>query len=180
MSTLSLLTLVLVVVLGIEALVMLVKPHVYRAWLQRFPRDVWSGRILSALALLWAAWLLYDMPLGRFEGWKPLVWPAAIVLGGFVWYYMDELLAPRALGALLLLYPAPVLAAARLHPSPWRVVMSVLAYICVIKGIALLLSPFWFRLGVERFLPSDTTCRLWGSVGAVVSLLLLVLAVAVY
>jgi len=179
-STLRLLTFVLVLVLGLESVIMLGWPRTFRVWMQRFPRDVWSGRVLSGFAVLWAAWVLYDMPMGRFESWKPLVWPAAIVLGGFVWYYMDELLAPRALGALLLLYPAPVLSAARLHPSPWSVVMSVLAYACVLKGMALMLSPFWFRLGVNRFLASDRNCRIWGSLGFGVSLSLLVLAITVY
>jgi len=180
MSTLGWLTLVPVVLIGVQSIIMLVRPAVFRTWLKRFPRDVWSGRLLTALALLWAAWLLQEMALGRFETWKPMIWPAAIALGAFVWYYMDDLLAPRALGALLLLYPAPVLAAARLHPSPWRIVMSLLAYVCVVKGIALLLSPFWFRMAIERFLPSEVTCRAWGVVGVVVSLFLLLLAVAVY
>ncbi|MFU8780264.1 MAG: hypothetical protein ACNA71_04475 [Kiritimatiellia bacterium] len=180
MSTLALLTLVLVGILGIEGFAMLVKPAAFRCWLQRFPRDVWSGRILAALAILWAAFLLYDMSLGRFDAYKPLVWPLAIILTGFVWVYMDELLAPRALGALLLLYPAPVLAAARWHDSSWRVVMSFLAYVCVVKGMALLLSPYWFRMGVERFLATDKRCRLWGGVALAGGLFLLLLAVVVY
>lgn len=180
MSTLGLLTLVLAVLLAVESCALLFAPKQYRVFLQRFPRDTWIGRGLSALAILWAAWLVYNMPLGRFETWQPLVWPAAVGLGGFVWYYMDELLGPRALGALLLLYPAPVLASARLHSSPWSVVMSVIAYVCVVQGIALMLGPYWFRLAVERFLASDKQCRIWGICGMSVSVLLFVLVTLVY
>ena len=180
LSTLGLLTLVLAVLLTIESTALLVTPKRVRGWLQRFPRDIWSGRLLAGFAILWAAWVVYNMPLGRFETWKPLVWPIAILLAGFVWYYMDELLGPRALGALLLLYPAPVLASARLHPSPWSVVMSVLAYVCVVKGMALLLGPYWFRLAVERFLSSDRNCRLWGSAGLTVAVLLYALILFAY
>ncbi len=180
LSTLALLTLVLAILLLIESTALLVTPKRVRIWLERFPRDIWSGRILAAFAVLWAAWLVSEMPLGRFESWKPMVWPLAFVLVGFVWYYMDELLAPRALGALLLLYPAPVLAAARLHPSRWSVVMSVLAYVCVVKGMALLLGPYWFRLSIERFLASDRNCRCWGGVGLALALMLFGLILFAY
>ncbi len=180
MSTLALLTLVLAILLAIESTALLVTPRRVRIWLQRFPRDVWSGRILAALAVLWAAWVVYEMPLGRFESWKPMVWPVAVLLAGFVWYYMDELLAPRALGALLLLYPAPLLAAARWHPSRWSAVVSVLAYLCVVKGLILLLGPYWFRVAVERFLASDRNCRCWGVVGFAIAVMLFGLILFVY
>ena len=180
MSTLALWTLVLAVILAIESMALLVVPERVKVWFQRFPRDVWSGRVLAGIAILWAAWVVHEMPLGRFETWKPMIWPIAIVLGGFVWHYMDELLAPRALGALLLLYPAPVLAAARLHSSPWSVVMSALAYVCVLMGIVLLLGPYWFRLATEQCFPSEERCRIWGTFELAIALSLFALAFFVY
>lgn len=180
MSTLAFLTLVLAIILTVESVGLLLQPRLMRGWLLRFPRDTWSGRLLAAGAILWAAWVLFNMPLGRFETWKPLIWPIAIVLTGFVWHFMDELLGPRALGALLLLYPAPVLASARLHPSAWSVVMSVLAYVCVVKGMALMLGPYWFRIAVERLLASDTTCRIWGLVGISMAIFLFGLILFAY
>ncbi len=180
MSRLALLTLVPACILLVLDAGLLVKPQIVREGIRRFPRDVWSGRVLSAVAVFWAAWILKDMPLGRFEHLKPGLLPAAVVLGGLVWYYMDELLAPRALGALLLLYPAPMLAAARLHPSPWSVFMSVVAYIMVVKGIALLLSPYLLRKVSERVLQSDTNCRAFGAIGALFALVMLASAFFVY
>jgi len=146
----------------------------------RFPRNRWCGWLLAIVAVAWATWLLQGLPLGRFESLKTWLVPAAVVFTALVCYYMQELLAPRALGALLLLYPAPLLEAARLHESNWSVVMSVLAYIMVIKGMTLLLSPYRFRHLTERFLRTDAVCRLAGTGGLAVDALLLLLALTVY
>jgi len=180
MSTLTMLTLGLVAVMLPLHIGLLLWPALLREGFRRFPRHRWCGRILVAVAVAWAAWLLKDMPLGRFEGLKSGLIPAAVVLGALAWFYMEELLAPRALGALLLLYPAPLLEAARLHHSPWSVVMSVVAYVMIIKGMLLLLSPYLFRRFSEIPLSSDVRCRLAGGGGLVGDVLLLLLALTLY
>ena len=180
MSKLALLTLVPALLGLIGASGLLFYPGVVRAWLHRFPRDIWSGRVLSAIAIAWAAWIMRDMPFGRFEAMKPMLFPIAILLGVLVWFAMDELLAPRALGALLLLYPAPLLAAARIHPSRWSVVMSVVAYIMIVKGISLMLSPYLLRVVTERALRGKASCNVIGAAGLLVSVAMLLLAFLVY
>lgn len=180
MSTLAIMTLVLAgITLPIYA-ALFIGPATMREGLRRFPRNRWCGWLLAIVAVAWAAWLLHGLPLGRFESLKTWLVPAAVVFAGLVCYHMEELLAPRALGALLLLYPAPLLEAARLHDSSWSVVMSVVAYAMVIKGMALLLSPYLFRHVAERVLQTDRTCRLAGAGGFAFDVLLLLLATTVY
>lgn len=180
MSNLALLTLLPAGILLVLHVGLLWKPDMMRDGFRRFPRDRWSGRVLSAVAIVWAAWILQDMPLGRFAAVRPAIFPLAILLGGLVWYYMDALLAPRALGAILLLYPAPLLAAARLHPSDWRIVMSLVGYVMVIKGMALLLSPYLFRKVTVRMFRRDVFCRMIGGIGTLVAIFLFYLAFFVY
>ncbi len=180
MSKLMILTLIpLAVLLSLHA-ALLLAPSAMRDGLRRFPRHRWIGWTLTVVAVAWAAWLLRDMPLGRFEELKKFLIPAAVVFAGLVLYTMEELLAPRALGALLLLYPAPLLEAARLHESRWSVVMSLVAYVMVVKGMALLLSPYLFRKTTERWLATDAACRFFGSLGLAFDAALLLLAVMVY
>ncbi|MBT3192468.1 MAG: hypothetical protein HN341_07930 [Verrucomicrobia bacterium] len=155
-------------------------PEKARAVALAFPRHKWAGRILSTIALLWAAWLLYEMPMGRFDNLKPWLYVITPVTIGMSFVYMEELLAPRALGGLMLLYPGPVLLLARLHESRLSLVMTVVAYILVIKGIALLLSPYLFRKAAMRIVASNGMCRVMGSVGVAVDLLLVILALTVY
>ena len=180
MSTLAILTLIPAILFLPLHAALLVKPAWVQEGVRRFPRNRWCGYALAVAAIAWAAWLLHGLPLGRFESLKTWLIPVTIIFGGLVCYYMEELLAPRALGALLLLYPAPLLEAARLHESDWSVVMSVLAYIMVIKGMTLLLSPYRFRHLTERFLRTDAVCRLAGTGGLAVDALLLLLALTVY
>ncbi len=117
----------------------------FRRLLDRFPRHVGAGRALSAFALLWAALIVRGTNLGRFEPLKPALFVAAPLTWGAVVWFMDELLAPRALGGLLLLLARPLLEAARLHPHPAARVASVLAYLWVAAGMTLVAAPWWFR-----------------------------------
>lgn len=144
--------------------VSVVCPASMQVWLARFPRTLWLGWILTGVDLLWSAWLLFNMPMERFESLKPLLYVFTPVLFFLVVTLMDDLLASRALGGLLVLIPLPLLDAVRWHASPWRLVVVVLAYILVAKGIALLLSPHLFRKATTAFMGTSAGCRLWGSV----------------
>jgi uncharacterized protein YjeT (DUF2065 family) len=158
----------------------LVSPARARTVAQAFPRDKWAGRILATLGLLWAAWLVREMPMGRFEHLKQWLYVVTPVTIGLSFVFMNELLAPRALGGLLLLCPAPILLLARLHESPWSRVMTVVAYVMVVKGVALMLSPYLFRRAALHIVASDGRCRIAGCCGVAFDIALLALAVFVY
>ncbi len=159
---------------------LLFAPSLWREGFRRFPRSRWCGRILAVVAVAWAGWVLRDMPLGRFEMLKAGLIPLCVLMVILVWIYMDELLAPRALGAILLLYPAPLLEAARLHDSPWRVLASALAYILVVKGMMLLLNPYLFRRFSELALGNNRLCRIAGGAGLVFDFFLVLVALRFY
>lgn len=159
---------------------MILVPGAAMRGLRRFPRSRVMGAVLSVAAFIWAGGLLHQTPLGRFEAYRKLLYLALPVVCVLVNTLNSELLAPRALGALLLLIPAPLLAAARWHPSPWRYLVILAAYGAVIKGMMLLLSPYVFRRVGERLLRTEAHCRTWGGLGLVVAVLLVVLGVTVY
>jgi hypothetical protein len=151
-----------------------------QAALLRFPRHRGAGMVFAAAALCWSAWMLYRMPLESLEQYKPwllVLTPASIVL---VTIFMEDLLAPRALGGLLSLAPVLLLDAARFHPSPWSLLVKVIAYIMVIKGMALLLNPYLFRRFILLLTGSTRRMRLAGCCGLGVAVLLAVLALTVY
>jgi len=155
-------------------------PAKARVIAEKFPRSVWTGRILATIAFLWAAWLVYELPLGGFEHLKKWLFVVTPVVIGVSFVYMKDLLAPRAAGGLMLLYPAPVMALARLHDSPLSIVMSVVCYLIVIKGMIFVMSPWVFRKSVERIFTSDARLRVMGSIGVCFDLMLVVLALFAY
>lgn len=180
MTMLSTITLGLAALTGAAGLWLAAVPGGARRALARFPRHRASAWVLTTVALLWSGHLLYHGPLGFLEPYRDWLYalvPVSIVLVGV---YVDELLAPRALGGLLILLPSPLLAAARWHPSGWRYVMIVIAYAMVLKGAALVVAPYLFRKCVERALPTDGHARRWGVVSLALGAGLAVLGLAVY
>jgi hypothetical protein len=146
--------------------------------LDRFPRHRFAGGALAALALCWAGWIVYHGELGRFAPWRPAVF-AAVPLGWFFLYrYLDELLAPRALGGLLLLAAHPALAAARLSDAPFRAALSVTAYAAVVAGLALMMGPYRFRRAARALTATAARRRAGASVAAAWSALLFAAAFA--
>ena len=146
-----------------------------RDWIQRFPRSRTMGWLLTAVDIVWVGLLLYAMHLGRFDKFKP----ALIILAPFAFYliitFLDELLAPRAFGGLLLLLPAPIILPARLHESPLALVMMILAYLCVVVGMVLVVSPHCFRKTLTFWIATNTRMRAAALTGTLLSMFLIYL-----
>jgi hypothetical protein len=155
---------------------LLASPEAAREGLRHFPRHRWLGRLLTLAAVAWTAWLVWRAALGFAEPYKaPLV-----VVGAPLTYYLtvtfvDELLAPRALGVLLLLAAEPILAA-RWDEHPLRLLIAVLAYVWVLAGMVLVVSPYWFRRATERLLATRGRTRAVGALGVGFGVLLLAVA----
>ena len=180
MLSLSTVSLIFGAALLVLYLPLILAPERVRKILAWFPRSRWPGRILTAVDLIWAAWLLQQMPLGRFDQYKPLLYVLTPVTFVLIVVFMDDLLSARALGGLLVLIPAPLLIVARWHESPFRLVIVFLAYGMAVKGILLILGPYRLRKWSARLLDSDPKCRLWGGIGLAVGGLLVVLGVGVF
>ena len=134
-------------------------PKALRAGLQAFPRSKGPGWILTAAGTIWVAWVISHAALGRFDVVKPFI-PILAVLGyAAIVYFLDELLAPRALGGLLLLVANPLLNGVRWSDSAWRFAVVLIAYAWVVAGCALMLHPWMFRRLSEKFAGSAGTLR---------------------
>ena len=161
-------------------LIFLAVPGRARALLKAFPRNIRVGAVLAALALAWSAVEVNKMPLGFVDAFKVWLW----ILGPLVYFlimvFMNELLAPRALGGLLMLSASPVLELQRVNESGWTVVLAVLAYIWVVAGMILVLSPYRFRQAAEKFCGSDAACRWNGVSWLALGGLMLVLGMRVF
>ena len=179
MSALAITTWILGLLAIASGIWSLLNPAQVRAGLEKYPRSIWPGRILMAIDMVFAAYAVTTLHLGGFDAWKGhLYWvtPLCIYLGI---RYLDEMLSVRALGGLLLLIAGPILAVARWHESPWRLVITTLAYLWIIAGLVFLLSPWWFRRIVMHF-KTDGSIRAAGLLKAVVGVALILLAIAAY
>ena len=146
--------------------------------LSRFPRAVWLGRILGALALLWAGWMLHVKPLEFLIPIQKWIWPIMVACIPLTWFSMPDLLSCRALGGLLCLLPAPVLQLARFHDSPWRLVVVVLMYMFAVVGMVLLMNPYHLRNAISWLSAKAPRQRTAGAVVAAIGVVLIALVVA--
>lgn len=180
MSSLAIVALALGSVVALTGVPCVFSPERARGWMAAFPRNAWLGWALTAVDLAWSAWLVMHMSLGPFDRYKPALYVVGPLLFFLVVFLMDELLAARALGGLLLLVPSPLLDVARWHESEFRLVVATLAYVFVVMGILLVLCPYLFRKATGAWMQNNTRCRLGGSLGLALGLFLIVLALTVY
>lgn len=149
-------------------------PAVFKNMLLKFPRSRVPGWLLAALDLAWFGWLLYHEPLWQFfdyvRPWLGLLIPLLIIL---VCIFMDELLAARALGGLLLLVAGPILDAARVKLTPWHYLPTIIAYVWIIAGIVFVLTPYRLRRFFEFITRTPLRCRVGGSIRLALGVLLL-------
>ncbi len=148
--------------------------------LRAFPRSPWAGRVLALLALCWAAFWLNVMPLGPLSPLKPhlpVLVPLATVAVALL---VDELLACRAAGGLMVLLPAPLLSAAQWHPSPWRYVVLVCAYLIAVAGMITVALPYHLRDALHWLAGDTGRLRSWAVAGVVSGCLLTILALAAF
>lgn len=159
---------------------MVIAPGLVKRGLAAFPRNRWAGGVLAAAALAWSAVEVHDMPLGMIDAFKSWLWILGPVIYVLVLVFMDEMLAVRALGGLLMLAACPVLEVQRVNDSPWTVVPAVMAYLWVVAGMVLILSPYRFRHAVERCCATEGSLRLMGLGGVVMGGLLIGLGLTVF
>ncbi|NCD22395.1 MAG: hypothetical protein EOL90_05575 [Spartobacteria bacterium] len=151
--------------LGLAAGVLaLAFPDALRAGLKAFPRSKAPGWILAAIGTVWVAWVISHAALGRFDVVKPFIPILAVVAYAAIVFFLDELLAPRMLGGVLLLVANPLLNGVRWADSAWRYAVILIAYAWIVAGCALMLHPWTFRQLSEKFAASARAVRRigWG------------------
>lgn len=149
--------------LGVLAGIVLLRfPTAVRKGLEAFPRSKVPGWLLTAVGVFWVSWVIRHAALGPFEVVKPLIPVLALLAYAAIVWFLDELLAPRALGGLLLLLANPMLNGVRWSDSAWRYAVVLIAYVWVVAGCVLMLHPWAFRRMAGKFTASPGALRAAG------------------
>ena len=147
-----------------------------RRFLQRLPRSKEMGGVLLTVDAVWAFWLVATIDLGEFTTYRP-IFLGVIVAGYFLTLaFVEEFLAVRALGMLLLLAAEPLLEAAFLRPEASRLLLSVLAYAWATAGIFWVGMPYLLRDQIEWVSKTEMRWRLAALGGVVYGVAVLVAA----
>ncbi len=172
------------ILLGVLAfvggMVGLFRPDLVRRFAELFPRSVVPAWVLTALCCWLGAKEAMHMNMGfldAYKGYIYLIAPAVFVASVI---YLKELLAPRALGGFLLLIAVPIIQTAALSGKPMFQAVVILAYLWIVFGLMLLLSPWWFRKLYKPFLQNSVLFKATAVGKAAVGVVLILLGFLVY
>ena len=123
----------------------LAMPAAVRGWLRSFPRSRNWGLALVTIAAIWFFFLVARMDLGEFTNWRQTVLIATPIAWILTWKYVDEFLAVRSLGMIVLLAAEPLLESAFLRPEPAAQLLRVLVYVWIVFAMFWVGTPYTLR-----------------------------------
>jgi len=154
----------------------LFKSAAAKSWLRTFPRSKKWGIALASVAAVWFFFLVAKMDLGEFSNWRPTVLIATPIAWVLTWKYVDEFLAVRALGMVVLLAAEPLLESAFLRPEPSAQFLRVLVYVWIVFAMFWVGTPYTLRDQINWVTAAEKRWRLAAIGGVVYGVLLLGLA----
>jgi len=160
----------------------LVNPRGYGDWLRKFPRNIPIGVLL---VLGGTAWFLYNLSLesiADFAAFKPHMMVAFAAIGLGTCVFVHDFLAVRGLAVVLLLLAKLMVDTGRPHlvDSDWVLVFQGWAYLYVIAGIWLTISPWRLRNWIDWNTASDNRIRLGSMLRLALGVFLAVLGATVF
>ncbi len=109
------------------------------------PRSRAAAGILLAIAAIWSFLMLQDLDLGEFSRLRSIMLVGVVAGAILSWIYVEEFLAVRALGMILLLAAEPLLGSAMLRTEQSRVLLTLLAYLWASAGLLFVGMPYTLR-----------------------------------
>jgi len=151
----------------------LLKPAVVQGWLRRFPRSKNWGLALVSIAAVWFFFLVAKMDLGEFTNWRQTVLIATPIAWVLTWKYVDEFLAVRSLGMIVLLAAEPLLESAFLHTEPAAQFLRVLVYVWIVFAMFWVGTPYTLRDQITWITAADKRWRVAAFAGLAYGALLI-------
>jgi len=174
---LSTLSLLLGVVLVLPQIYGIAKPAAFAAALRRFPRSLPWGVALMALGTVWFLWNLSQESIADFANYKQWLFAGFAGVGLGTCIFVQDFLAVRGLAIVLLLLAKLMVDTGRpaLPQTHWVLVIQTWAYVLVVLGIWLTVSPWrlrdWLAWGVASEKRLKMLCGLKLAFGLFVALL---------
>jgi hypothetical protein len=143
----SILAAVLGLALALPQLYGLAKPSEFAAAVRKFPRSVPWGVALMLLGTVWFLVNLDQESIADFAAYKTPMMAGFAIIGVGACIFVQDFLAVRGLAVVLLLLAKLMLDSGRplLEAKPWVRVIQAWAYVMVVLGIWLTISPWRLR-----------------------------------
>ncbi len=177
---LSTLAVTLGALLSLPYLFALIKPEQFKEAARKFPRSISWGYALMGLATAWFLYNLNRESISDFANYKKAMLIGFGLLGLLTCMFVQDFLAVRGLAVVLLLLAKFTLDTARWHDSQWHVLISVWAYVWVIAGIWLTISPWRLRDFIDWWTANEKRLRIGSGIRVAFGLLVIALGLFVF
>jgi hypothetical protein len=159
---LSTLAVVLGLGMGLPQIYGLVNPTAFAASVRKFPRSLPAGYFLMLLGTAWFLFNLSQESIADFASYKQWLFAgfAAVGIGSCI--FVQDFLAVRGLAVVLLLLAKLMVdtGRAKLGDTAWVLVFQAWAYILVVAGIWLTVSPWRLRDLLQWATASDKRIKI--------------------
>ena len=158
---LSTLAIALGLVCAVPQALAIINPKGLAAWLRKFPRHIPIGVALMALGTAWFLYNLSQESIADFAAFKDGMMIAFAGIGLATCIFVHDFLAVRGLAIVLLCLAKVMVDTGRPHlgDSPWVLVIQGWAYVFVVAGIWLTISPWRLRDWIEWNTATDSRLR---------------------
>ena len=133
--------------MGLPQIYGLVKPKEFADSVRKFPRNVPIGIALMLLATAWFLWILSREAVSDFENYQGALFILFAGVGVGTCVFVRAFIAVRGLAVVFLLIAKLMVDSGRpmLEKTHWALVIQTWAYVLVVAGIWLTLSPWRLR-----------------------------------
>jgi len=177
---LSTLSILLGAGLAVPQIFALANPKRFTTSVRAFPRSIAWGYLLMALA---TGWFLYNVNAEEIADFTKLKRGLMLAFGAIgigTCLYVSDFLAIRGMALLMMLLAKTIVDTARWHESDWRLVLITWAYVMVLGGIWLTISPWRARDLILWGTATESRVKIFSAIRLAFAILLIVLGVMVF
>ena len=144
---LSTLSIILGLGMGLPQIYGLTNPQQFAASVRKFPRNVPIGIVLMLIGTAWFLWNLNNESISDFGTYKSWLMCFFGAVGIGTCLFIQDFIAVRGLGVVLLLLAKLMVDTGRpmLGVTHWALVIQAWAYVLIIAGMWLTISPWRLR-----------------------------------
>jgi hypothetical protein len=156
------------------------RPASFGAAIRRFPRSEPWGWTFMLASTAWFVWIVRETPLAEFEAYKNYFLIGFALVGVLSCFFVKDFLAVRGLAVFILILAKVVVDKFRWLDTAWRLYPITLAYLWVIAGMMLTVSPWRLRDIFDWKLRTDERIRLLCGVRVAMGALFVLLGLTVF
>ena len=179
---LSTLSILLGLGLGLPQVYGIAKPAAFAASVRKFPRNVPVGIFLMMLGTAWFLWNLSQESISDFTQYKNILMAAFAAVGIGSCIFVQDFLAVRGLAVLFLLLAKLMVDTGRsgLPVTHWTLVIQTWAYLLVIAGMWLTISPWRLRDLLNWATANETRVRVGSTIRLAFGLFIVTLGLTAF